>query len=126
MRNKPKVSALNTRRKEIKTGVANALSSIGDRGSPAVSKPKVVYKGYQADKVKMKQYRSKKTATADKGTNNPLEDDYSAPKMNQVTPNTSNAMSKYKTVPSMPKTLKRPAKPQMGMDAPAAKKGRPY
>ena len=53
-------------------------------------------------------------------------EDYSAPKMNQVTPNTSNAMSKYSTQPSMPKTPKTPAKPQIGMDAPAAKKGSPY
>lgn len=53
-------------------------------------------------------------------------EDYSAPKMNQVTPNTSNAMSNYKTKPSMPKTPKPPAKPQIGMAAPAAKKGSPY
>ena len=53
-------------------------------------------------------------------------EDYSAPKMNQVTPNTSNAMSNYKTKPSMPATPSRPAKPRIGMAAPAAKKGSPY
>mgnify|MGYP001254838048 CR=1 FL=1 len=53
-------------------------------------------------------------------------EDYSAPKMNQVTPNTSNAMSKYKTEPTVPKTPKRPAKPQMGLLKPTMKKGSAY
>jgi hypothetical protein len=134
-RNKPKVSALNTRRKEIKTGIANTLSTIVGKGSPAVSKPKPFYKGFAKEKERSRKFQATRSANTAKGTDGPLEvgtnrfgkrEDYSAPKMNQVTPNTSNAMSKYKTKPTMPKTPKPPAKPQIGMDAPAAKKGSPY
>jgi len=132
---KPKVSALNTRRKQIKTGIANTLSTIVGKGSPAVSKPKPFYKGFAKEKERSRKFQANRSANTAKGTDGPLEvgtnrfgkrEDYSAPKMNQVTPNTSNAMSKYKTKPTMPTTPKPPAKPQIGMDAPAAKKGSPY
>ena len=100
------------------------------RGSDAVSVPKPIYKGgfRKLGKSGRLPTGGQRYNPGPDGRHIPAKEmaDYSAPKMNQVTPNTSNAMSKYKTVPTLTKTPKRPAKPQMGMDAPAAKKGRPY
>jgi len=100
------------------------------RGSDAVSVPKPIYKGgfRKLGKSGRLPTGGQRYNPGPDGRHIPAKEmaDYTAPKMNQVTPNTSNAMSKYKTVPTLTKTPKRPAKPQMGMDAPAAKKGRPY